>query len=276
MSNSIVVRQDARQIRRIAVRRSPIHGRGVFALRRLHAEELLVEYAGERVDWTIAASRPPADPDNPDLTYFFDIGDGTVIDGAAGGNSSRWINHSCGPNCEAVDYGGRIFICALRAIGEGEELSIDYGLMVDGRVTRALRERFACRCGAPNCRGTLLALRAKKRRGARRAHAEQVAGTLASQASPTNLATHDIRVLARPEPDRIVVSFRRTGQACYTEHVWIAQVAAVAGVCAISGVSFEAGEEVFGPTGTPMPSYSRERIAACSIQHVEVDEVARA
>lgn len=216
MSNSIAARQDARQIRRIAVRRSAIHGRGVFALRQLHAEEVLVEYAGERVDWTIAASRPPADPDHPDLTYFFDIGDGTVIDGAAGGNSSRWINHSCAPNCEAVDYGGRIFICALRTISEGEELSIDYGLMVDGRITRALRERFACLCGAPNCRGTLLALRTKKRRSAHHAYAEPAVGTQVSQASPPTLAPPDIRVVERPE----------------------------------------------------------ERIATCSIVHIEVDEVA--
>lgn len=56
---------------------------------------------------------------------------------------------------------------------EGEELSIDYGLMVDGRITRALRERFSCLCGAANCRGTLLAPRTKKRRGALHARAEQ-------------------------------------------------------------------------------------------------------
>jgi hypothetical protein len=216
MSNSIAARQDARQIRRIAVRRSAIHGRGVFALRQLHAEEVLVEYAGERVDWTIAASRPPADPEFPDLTYFFDIGDGTVIDGAAGGNSSRWINHSCAPNCEAVDYGGRIFICALRAISAGEELSIDYGLMVDGRITRALRERFACLCGAPNCRGTLLALRTKKRRGADHAHAHHAAGTPESQAFPPTLALQDIRALERP------------GQgvpACSSQHIEVDEVA---------------------------------------------------
>ncbi|CAE6963245.1 SET domain-containing protein [Paraburkholderia domus] len=173
MSNVIVVPQVARQLRRFAVRRSVIHGRGVFALRRLQREEVLVEYAGERVDWHIAANRAPADPENPDHTYFFDIGDGTVIDGAAGGNSSRWINHSCAPNCEAIDYGGRIFICALRTIREGEELSIDYGLMVDGRITRALRERFSCLCGAADCRGTLLAPRTKKRRGALHARAER-------------------------------------------------------------------------------------------------------
>ena len=162
MSNSIVVRQDARQIRRIAVRRSAIHGRGVFALRRLHAEEVLVEYAGERVDWTIAASRPPADPEHPDLTYFFDIGDGTVIDGAAGGNSSRWINHSCAPNCEAEEKEGRVFIHALRAIKEGEELYYDYGLVIDGRITKKLKKEYECRCGAKKCRGTMLALKKKK------------------------------------------------------------------------------------------------------------------
>jgi uncharacterized protein len=144
--------------RRIAVRRSQIHGNGVFAARTLRREEFLIEYKGERIEWRIAVKRPPLDPDHPDHTFFFDLGDGTVIDGGAGGNSSRWLNHSCAPNCEAIGDEGRIFIRTLREVGAGEELSIDYALVVEGRRTRALQKRFACRCGSPGCRGTMLAL----------------------------------------------------------------------------------------------------------------------
>jgi hypothetical protein len=88
-----------------------------------------------------------------------------VIDGGQGGNSSRWINHSCAPNCEAEeDARKRVFIHALRDIAAGEELFFDYGLVVDGRYTAKLKAEYACHCGSPNCRGTMLApkLPAKK------------------------------------------------------------------------------------------------------------------
>ena len=55
--------------------------------------------------------------------------------------TARWINHSCAPNCEAEDQTGRIFIRAIRPITAGEELSIDYALIVEARHTR---DRFEC------------------------------------------------------------------------------------------------------------------------------------
>ena len=78
-----------------------------------------------------------------------------VIDAKVGGNSSRWINHSCDPNCEADEEEGRVFIKALRNIKAGEELNYDYGLIIDERYTPKLN-RIPC-VGAKACRGTLLA-----------------------------------------------------------------------------------------------------------------------
>jgi hypothetical protein len=80
-----------------------------------------------------------------------------VIDAKHGGNSSRWINHSCKPNCEADEEGGRVFIKALRNIKAGEELFYDYGLIIDAPYTKKLLAEYPCWCGAKNCRGTLLA-----------------------------------------------------------------------------------------------------------------------
>jgi SET domain-containing protein len=74
-----------------------------------------------------------------------------------GGNSSRWINHACDPNCEADEQDGRIFIKALRDIAAGEELNYDYGLIIEERYTKKLKAEYPCWCGAPTCRGTLLA-----------------------------------------------------------------------------------------------------------------------
>jgi SET domain-containing protein len=80
-----------------------------------------------------------------------------VIDALYGGNASRWINHACEPNCEADEQDGRVFIQALRDIAPGEELFYDYGLVIDDRYTAKLKKQYACRCGSPICRGTMLA-----------------------------------------------------------------------------------------------------------------------
>lgn len=140
------------------MRRSGVHGRGVFALQAIAAGERIVEYTGELISWDEALERHPHDPEQPDHTFYFSIGDGSqVIDALVGGNAARWINHGCDPNCEADEQGERVFIRALRDIAPGEELSYDYGLGIAERYTPALKKRFACRCGAPACSGTMLA-----------------------------------------------------------------------------------------------------------------------
>jgi SET domain-containing protein len=148
---------DAARGKRIQVRRSGVHGKGVFALVPIGKGEVLVEYKGEVITWPEALERHPHDPAQPDHTFYFHLDDGHVIDGKHGGNSSRWINHSCAPNCEAEDDNGRIFIKALRKIRAGEELFFDYQLIIDERYTAKLKARYACWCGAKTCRGTMLA-----------------------------------------------------------------------------------------------------------------------
>jgi hypothetical protein len=143
--------------RRLQVRRSGVHGRGVFALQPISKGETIIEYTGEVISWAEALRRHPHDPSQPDHTFYFHIDDERVIDGKVGGNVSRWINHSCDPNVEADDTGGRVFLVALRDIAPGDELFFDYGLVIDERYTPALKKRFACHCGAATCRGTMLA-----------------------------------------------------------------------------------------------------------------------
>jgi SET domain-containing protein len=143
--------------KRIQVRQSGVHGKGVFALVALKKGEMLIEYKGEVIGWDEALRRHPHDPAQPDHTFYFHLDDGKVIDGKHGGNSSRWINHSCAPNCEAEDDNGRIYIKALRNIKAGAELFFDYQLIIDERYTAKLKARYACWCGAKACRGTMLA-----------------------------------------------------------------------------------------------------------------------
>ena len=147
--------------RRIQTRRSGVHGKGVYAVVDLAEGELVMEYTGELITWNEALKRHPHDPSDPTHTFYFHIDDRHVIDAKFGGNSSRWINHSCEPNCEAAVDGRRVFIRTLRPIAAGEELFYDYGLVIDEPYTAKLKAQYPCWCGAAQCRGTLLA---KKKR----------------------------------------------------------------------------------------------------------------
>lgn len=143
--------------RRVSVRRSAIHGRGVFAQVRIPAGEGILDYAGTVRSWQDAV-RDYRDSDAEDgHTFFFDLGDGQVIDGSVGGNSARWINHGCEPNCEAVLTGDRIVIHAKRDLEPGEELLLDYRLELEDDSDPEARAMYACRCSSSSCRRTMLA-----------------------------------------------------------------------------------------------------------------------
>lgn len=146
--------------RRFAVRNSGIHGKGVFALTRIPAGSRLIEYTGERLSEAEVDKRY-ANDDSPH-TFLFALDDGMVIDATEGGNSARWINHSCAPNCEAVDDGDRIYIETLRAIRPGEELSYNYQIELEERHTPKLKRLYQCRCGARRCKGTILHTKKKR------------------------------------------------------------------------------------------------------------------
>ena len=139
----------------IDVRQSGIHGHGAFAAQDLHEGQRLGTYEGRRYTAWQAGRRDW----NSQLTYVFGLTDGSVIDASDGGNASRHINHSCSPNCVAYEEplaGGKLVVAfyALREIRAGEELFLDYSLEVDETEDRSV---FDCACGAPVCRGTMLA-----------------------------------------------------------------------------------------------------------------------
>jgi SET domain-containing protein len=138
----------------LKVRKSLVHGRGVFATKAIRKGARIIEYTGRRVSWESI----PAESDEL-RTYYFGLDNGKdVIDPAVGGNEARWINHSCDPNCEAIeDEKGRVFIHALRDLHPGEELFYDYCLAVDVVRTKEIEEEAKCFCATSRCRGTMLA-----------------------------------------------------------------------------------------------------------------------
>jgi SET domain-containing protein len=145
------------------VRSSPIHGRGVFATRRIRPGQRLIEYTGELIDDEEAAERYDDEAGSHHHTFLFGVKDGTLIDAGRGGNDARFINHSCEPNCEAVLDDGHVFIEAIRNIQPGVELAYDYSLEPGSRLPPGWKERYACHCGAPTCRGTILKLPKRKK-----------------------------------------------------------------------------------------------------------------
>lgn len=142
--------------RRFVVRKSGIHGRGMFALADIAKGTRLIEYLGERMSHKEADRRYGDLHDGSAHTMLFAATDEVVIDATQWGSSARWINHSCAPNCEAIEDEGRVYIETKRAIRTGEELAYDYELIVEGRQTGKLKREHACYCGARRCRGTML------------------------------------------------------------------------------------------------------------------------
>jgi SET domain-containing protein len=157
-------------MRRIARRRSPIHGNGVFATADLAAGVELIEYRG-RLLTHAQADRLYAGNTDSGHTFLFTLNDRYVVDANVGGNVARWINHGCAPNCvasiEESDDGDarrdRVLIETLRPIRAGEELTYDYGIVLSERLTPTLKRIWACRCGAPKCCGTMLRPRRRKK-----------------------------------------------------------------------------------------------------------------
>ena len=144
--------------RRIQVRKSGVHGKGVFALQPIKRGERIIEYVGEIINWPEALRRHPHNPAEPNHTFYFHVDEQRVIDANVGGNASRWINHACRPNCKA-DQGddGRVHIRALKHLKTGDELFYDYGLVIEERYTPRLKKEYECCCGHFSCRGTMLA-----------------------------------------------------------------------------------------------------------------------
>ena len=141
---------------RLAVRRSPIHGRGVFALTLIPKKTRLIEYTGERISHEEADARYAEEHANSPHTMLFEVNDKIVIDATRRGNSARWINHSCSPNCEIEDENDRIFIGTRRDIRPGEELTYDYNLQLGEPHTKAAKRAHQCFCSSRRCRGTML------------------------------------------------------------------------------------------------------------------------
>jgi hypothetical protein len=147
----------------IEVRNSPVHGWGVFAARNISKGKRILEYLGDRVSHAAADARYEDHDENDNHTFLFIVDKHTVIDAGVGGNDARYINHHCEGNCQSVIQYRRVFIDATRDIAQGEELGYDYEIGRDKDDPPNVDEIYACRCGSPKCRGSMLEAAPKPR-----------------------------------------------------------------------------------------------------------------
>jgi SET domain-containing protein len=140
----------------VEVRNSPVHGRGVFAVQPIRKGTRILEYLGDRVSHEAADKRYEDHDENDNHTFLFIVDKKTVIDAGVGGNDARFINHQCEGNCESVIENRRVFIDAVRDIEPGQELGYDYEIGREKDDPPNVDEIYACRCGSPKCRGTML------------------------------------------------------------------------------------------------------------------------
>jgi uncharacterized protein len=140
---------------RLIIRSSSIHAAGCYTTRAIKKGARVVEYDGPRFTKDEADDRYQ----DRDITYLFSCGtDGLVIDGFG---TAMFINHSCDPNCQTEDVGGRVFVMAIRDIAAGSELTYEYNLYDSDDADQD------CYCGAKKCRGTMFSEAEVKRRARR-------------------------------------------------------------------------------------------------------------
>jgi len=137
------------------VRTSKIHGTGVFAARNIRKNQKILEYRGEKISKEESERRglglmDRAKQDGSAAVYIFTLDDDWDLDGDLPENDARLINHSCEPNCEAWIKQNRIWIHALHAIKEGEELTFNYGFALE------TWEDHPCHCGTDRCVGYIV------------------------------------------------------------------------------------------------------------------------
>ena len=134
----------------VEVRRSPIHGEGLFALRDVTAGAALCEYRGDVVSKEESRRRSAALPDEAPV-YLVARDEETDIDGDVPDNPAKYANHGCEPNAVLGEENGRLILRAAREISAGEEILFDYGFGLAESLARP------CRCGSSRCIGRIVA-----------------------------------------------------------------------------------------------------------------------
>ena len=136
------------------VRESPIHGRGLFARNAIAKGEIVAVKGGHVLtgpEWR--ALEPTLGSAEIQIAEDLFI---APVDRDERHGCMLYVNHCCDPNCEPQIIRGRVFIVAIRAIRPGDELGFEYNIGREDDDPPNVDDIYACRCGARQCRGTIL------------------------------------------------------------------------------------------------------------------------
>nr|KAF6421181.1 SET domain containing 2, histone lysine methyltransferase [Molossus molossus] len=129
-------------------------GWGLRAAKDLPSNTFVLEYCGEVLDHKEFKARVKEYARNKNIHYYFmALKNDEIIDATQKGNCSRFMNHSCEPNCETqkwtVNGQLRVGFFTTKLVPSGSELTFDY------QFQRYGKEAQKCFCGSSNCRGYL-------------------------------------------------------------------------------------------------------------------------
>ncbi|XP_052043081.1 histone-lysine N-methyltransferase SETD2 isoform X1 [Apodemus sylvaticus] len=129
-------------------------GWGLRAAKDLPSNTFVLEYCGEVLDHKEFKARVKEYARNKNIHYYFmALKNDEIIDATQKGNCSRFMNHSCEPNCETqkwtVNGQLRVGFFTTKLVPSGSELTFDY------QFQRYGKEAQKCFCGSANCRGYL-------------------------------------------------------------------------------------------------------------------------
>lgn len=144
---------------KLEVRKSRIHGWGLYSKINYERDDVIVEYIGEKVRQVVADRREANyELEGVGSCYLFRLDKDDIIDATKIGGMSRFINHCCEPNAYAriIEYENteskqtekHIVIMAAKNIQEGEEITYDYKFPIEDN-------KLKCFCGAPRCSGSM-------------------------------------------------------------------------------------------------------------------------
>lgn len=140
------------------VKKSKVHGTGVFATENIPKNNKIIEYIGEKITKSEGDKRSALrikkylNSKKTGSVYIFELNKKYDIDGSPLYNKARYINHSCNPNCEVDIINGKIWISSIKKIVSGNELNYDYGYPFD----KEDYEDHICKCGSKQCVGYIV------------------------------------------------------------------------------------------------------------------------
>jgi SET domain-containing protein len=142
----------------IKVRKSKIHGSGVYAKKNIKKGTKIIDYLGLKIThkeseklYEEMLAKHKKNPKKNASVYTFTLDDNFDLNGDVWWNLAKYFNHSCNGNCESCsEEDGTITIYSLTNIKKGEELTYNYGYGVDNY------KDHPCKCGSYNCVGYIV------------------------------------------------------------------------------------------------------------------------